>query len=125
MRSTSLHHLPAAHLDLAQAASSGRSAVTVSGGQQHDLRQTLIALRAGQSLGEHNSPGEATLQVLGGQVTLVATEGSWEGAVGDHVVIPPSRHDLTAVTDAVVLLTVATGASTGASSDDRKDESRE
>ena len=34
----------------------------------------------------------------------------WEGDAGDYLVIPPHRHDLHAVTDAAVLLTVASRA---------------
>ena len=108
MRAASLHHLGDEQLELARSASSGRAAVTVHGGREHDLRQTLIALAAGHGLGEHESPGEATLQVLRGRVRLTAGDEQWEGRAGDHVVIPPTRHDLWAATDAVVLLTVAT-----------------
>jgi quercetin dioxygenase-like cupin family protein len=97
-------------LELAGAANSGRSAVTVYGGREHDLRQTVIALTAGRRLGEHESPGEATLQVLRGQVRLHADGETWEGAAGDYLLIPPARHDLEAVTDCVVLLTVASRA---------------
>ena len=110
MNSTSLTRLGEEQIDKARAASSGRAAVTVHGGQEHDLRQTVIALADGRSLGEHESPGEATLQVLVGRVRLTAGEDTWEGTAGDHVVIPPQRHDLAALTDAVVLLTVATRA---------------
>jgi len=110
MNATSLTHLGEEQLEQARSASSGRSAVTVHGGHEHDLRQTLIALAAGRSLGEHEAPGEATLQVLVGQVRLTAGPDSWEGAAGDHVVIPHHRHDLAALTDTVVLLTVATRA---------------
>lgn len=110
MITTSLARLGEEQLDKARAASSGRAAVTVHGGHEHDLRQTLIALAEGRSLGEHESPGEATLQVLVGRVRLGAGEQTWEGSAGDHVVIPPARHDLAALTDAVVLLTVATRA---------------
>lgn len=110
MRTTSLPELVADQLTKAQAASSGRAAVTIHGGHEHDLRQTVIALADGRSLGEHESPGEATLQVLRGRVRLVAGEESWEGAEGDHLVIPPTRHDLTALADSAVLLTVATRA---------------
>lgn len=110
MITTSLARLGEEQLDKARAASSGRAAVTVHGGRDHDLRQTLIALAEGRSLGEHEAPGEATLQVLVGRVRLHAGEEAWEGSVGDHVVIPPARHDLAALTDAVVLLTVATRA---------------
>ena len=110
MKSTSLTRLMENQLDRARGATSGRGAVTVHGGQKHDLRQTVIALAEGRSLGEHESPGEATLQVLSGHVRLIAGEEAWEGTEGDHLVIPPARHDLTALTDAAVLLTVATRA---------------
>jgi len=110
MNTTSLTQLGVEQLANARAASSGRSASTVHGGREHDLRQTLIALAAGHSLGEHDAPGEATLQVMVGQVLLTAGNDRWEGEAGDHVIIPPHRHDLAALTDAVVLLTVATRA---------------
>jgi quercetin dioxygenase-like cupin family protein len=110
MNATSLTRLGEEQLAKAGAASSGRAAVTVHGGQEHDLRQTLIALAEGRSLGEHDAPGEATLQVLVGRVRLTAGDDTWEGAAGDHVVLPHHRHDLAALTGAVVLLTVATRA---------------
>ena len=110
MESHSLTRLCEQHLDTARDAASGRSAVTVYGGQEHDMRQTLIALAAGARLHEHESPGEATLQVLVGRVRLTAGEESWDGGAGDHLVIPPQRHGLEALTDAAVLLTVATRA---------------
>ena len=105
---TSLPTLAEEQLAKAQAASSGRAAVTVYGGQEHDLRQTLIALAADRRLGEPEAPGEATLQVLRGRVRLTAGDDRWDGVEGDHAVIPSTRHDLLAMTDAVVLLPVAT-----------------
>lgn len=110
MESHSLTRLADEHLNTARDAASGRSAVTVYGGQEHDMRQTLIALAAGSRLHEHDSPGEATLQVLVGKVRLTAGDESWEGGAGDYLLIPPQRHGLEAVTDAAVLLTVATRA---------------
>lgn len=107
MESTSLHALADDHLSRAAAASSGRSAHTVYGGHEHALRQTLVALAAGRALDDHQSPGEATLQVVRGRVTVSAGGGTWEGTAGDFLVIPPDRHDLQAVEDSVVLLTVA------------------
>jgi quercetin dioxygenase-like cupin family protein len=109
MHGRSLLKLAETELQNARAASSGRAATTVYGGQQHDLRQTLIALVEGHALGEHDAPGEATLQVLSGDVRLTAGDESWDGTTGDHLIIPNARHDLLAVSDAVVLLTVATG----------------
>jgi quercetin dioxygenase-like cupin family protein len=110
MNTRSLSSLAQEQLALAKGASSGRSAVTIFGGQEHDMRQTLIALSGGSQLHEHESPGEATLQVLSGDVRLVAGDDAWDGTTGDYVVIPPRRHALEAVSDAVVLLTVATRA---------------
>ena len=107
MNSTSLTALVLEHLDKANHSSAGRSAHTLHGGREHALRQTLVALAAGRRLGEHESPGEATLHVLHGKVRLHAGEEPWEGEAGDHLVIPAARHDLEAIDDAAVLLTVA------------------
>ena len=110
MQTTSLTALAAQQLEVARTSSAGRSAVTVHGGHEHDLRQTLIAMASGTRLGEHESPGEATIQVLEGEVTLHAGGEAYDLHTGEHGVIPPQRHDLVARTDAVVLLTVATRA---------------
>ncbi len=83
MEKSSLTALARHQLDIARNASSGRSAATVYGGHEHVLRQTLIALVAGQMLDEHENPGEATLHVLHGRVRLVSAETSWEGTPGD------------------------------------------
>ena len=107
MNKISLTALAREHLETARAASSGRSAHTVYGGHEHSLRQTLIALKAGSELDEHESPGEATLQVLHGRVRVTNQKAQWEGSTGDHIVIPDSRHGLNALEDSVVLLTVA------------------
>ena len=110
MDNTSLTALAREHLERARSVSSGRSAKTVYGGQEHTLRQTLIALQAGSNLDEHENPGEATLQVLHGRVTLVAGEIRWNGSPGDLITIPDSRHSLEAIEDSVVLLTVGKAA---------------
>src|SRR5690349_2868964 len=86
-------------LAAAHASGSGRSSRTVYGGHEHRLRQTLIALVGGRGLAEHNSPGEATLQVLRGRVRLTTADGGREAAAGDHLVIPAERHGLIAVDD--------------------------
>jgi quercetin dioxygenase-like cupin family protein len=106
MEKVSLTALAREHLETARAASSGRSSHTVYGGHEHALRQTLIALKAGSGLDEHESPGEATLHVLYGRVRVVNDKAQWEGSPGDHIVIPRSRHGLHAIEDSAVLLTV-------------------
>jgi quercetin dioxygenase-like cupin family protein len=107
MRKVSLVALAREHLERARQASSGRSAESVYGGHEHVLRQTLLALTAGTSLGEHDNQGEATLHVLQGRVVLRAGENSWEGRDGDLIIIPSARHDLHALVDSAVVLTTA------------------
>jgi quercetin dioxygenase-like cupin family protein len=97
----------------AAAASSGRSAETVYGGHEHALRQTVLALTAGSALDEHESPGEATVQVLHGRVRLTAGDVAWEGRRGDLLVVPTVRHALQAVEDSTILLTVSKAAQAG------------
>lgn len=107
MEKSSLIALARHHLELAQHASGGRSAHTVYGGHEHTLRQTVIALSAGELLSEHENPGEATVHVLHGRVRLTAGDTSWDGSPGDLLIVPQSRHTLAALENAAVLLTVA------------------
>jgi quercetin dioxygenase-like cupin family protein len=104
----SLTALAAEQIAAARASSAGRSARPVHGGSAHALRQTVLALAAGRALSEHESPGEATLQVLVGRVRLRSGADSQEAAAGDYLVIPPARHDLAAIEDSAVLLSVVT-----------------
>jgi len=106
MESISLTSLGAVKLSEAQKSHSGRAAHTIHGGHEHELRQTVLALLAGHELAEHDSPGEATLQVLQGHVRLTAGGDAWDGRAGDYVAIPRERHALHAVEDSVVMLTV-------------------
>lgn len=107
MEKISLTALAREHLETARAATSGRSAHTVYGGHEHSLRQTLMALKAGSKLDDHESPGEATLQVLHGRVRVTNSSSGWDGSAGDHIILPRERHGLNAIEDSVVLLTVS------------------
>ena len=108
-------------LDVARAAAAGRAGRTLIPGAGAILKQTLLALASGTSLADHESPPAATLQVLVGRVRLTSGEGNLELDAGELAAIPPVRHGLDALTDAVVLLSVAqpgtsagtAGASTG------------
>lgn len=106
MQKLSLEALAHEQLKIAKQSTNGRSSTTVYGGHEHSLRQTLIALVAGTALGEHESPGEATVHILSGRVRLNSGKDSWDGRTGDLIIVPSARHDLLAVEDAVVLLTV-------------------
>lgn len=106
MESISLTGLATEKLAEARESHSGRAAHTIHGGHNHELRQTVLALLADHDLSEHDSPGEATLQVLQGHVRLTMDGDAWDGRTGDYVAIPPQRHALHAVEDSVVILTV-------------------
>lgn len=111
--SAQVTNLPAAAAEQVLAAAAGsrarRAGRTVIPGAHAPLKQTLLALCAGTSLNEHDAPTAATLQVLHGRVRLVAGPVEVELTVGDHAPIPPQRHQLDAIHDAVVLLTVVQG----------------
>jgi quercetin dioxygenase-like cupin family protein len=93
-------------LEQARAAGNGRAADTVQGGSDRSLRQTVLGMTAGAELGEHESPGEATLQVLSGAVELRSASNALAVSAGQLATIPSDRHSLLATTDAVVILTV-------------------
>lgn len=105
MQKMSLDALAREQLEAARRSSAGRAAATVYGGHEHALRQTVIALQAGSGLDEHENPGEATVQVLTGRVTLSSGTDSWQARSGDLIIIPDARHSVHADEDCAILLT--------------------
>lgn len=93
-------------LTTARAAHAHRAAATVYGTRDTVLRQSVLALAVGAELGEHDSPPEATIQVLTGRVLLRGVGRSWELVAGDLLPIPPERHSVSALEDSVFLLSV-------------------
>lgn len=106
METLSLTELSNEQIAAARNASSGRAAHTVHGGRDDALRQTLLALAAGRGLGDHESPGEATLFVLRGHIRLATSKATADATAGDYLAIPRARHSLVAVEDSAILLTV-------------------
>lgn len=104
---TSLTGLARDHLALAREASSGRSAATVHRGHDRVLRQTVMALRQGEHLHEHEHPGEVTVQVLLGRGRLVAGPHRQEAEPGDLLTLPENRHRVEALEDSAFLFTTA------------------
>lgn len=103
----SINALIEEQLAAAAAADSGRSAVTVYGRTGARLRQTLIALDADRVLGEHRSPGDASVLCLRGRIRLRTNDSHVELGPGELVAVPPQRHDVAALEPSAMLLTVA------------------
>ncbi|WP_159792953.1 cupin domain-containing protein [Puerhibacterium puerhi] len=103
---TNLDQLADAHLTAARAAENGRSTEIVL----HDgpLRQTVIAIKTGVELGEHNSPPAASVHVLRGRVVITGMEGDEEIGAGELRVLAHHRHAVRALEDAAFLLTTVT-----------------
>lgn len=75
----------------------------------HDgpLRQSILALRAGEELAEHNSPPAASMYVLRGRVQVTGQDQS-EYSAGELNALTHVRHGVRALEDSVFLLTTVT-----------------
>lgn len=92
---------------LITARDSSTGLATALAAHSRSLRHVIAALRAGSLLPGHDNPGDATLQVLTGEVELGASSGSTPVRLqrGDLEVIPRERHYLRAITDTAVIIT--------------------
>lgn len=109
-------------LEAAAASDKGRSAEILV----HDgpLRQTIIGLRNGELLAEHNSPPAASMYLLRGRVQVTGQDQS-EVTAGEIVALTHVRHGVEALEDSVFLLTTVTsqaGNSHGDSPHEKHDE---
>ncbi|MFC4554076.1 cupin [Georgenia faecalis] len=100
-----LTRLAETHLAAALTDEHGRSAELII--RDDVLRQSVIALRSGSELAEHNSPHAATLQVLVGRVRVTGA-GDGEVAAGEIHLLTHERHAVAALEDSVFLLTTVT-----------------
>ncbi|MFE5673198.1 cupin [Agromyces sp. NPDC056523] len=93
------------HMDVALADEHGRSAELIL--RDGPMRQTIIALRDGVELGEHNAPAAASIQVLEGRVRVTGQDVAVidEGRLD---VLTHDRHSVLALEDSVFLLTTVT-----------------
>jgi len=70
------------------------------------LRQTMVAIVADAEMTEHDSPAEAFIHVLEGQVTIHGDNRQWQISAGNLFPIPPEKHSVTADQNSVFTLTV-------------------
>lgn len=109
MEITDLERLADQMLVQARHDDAGRHTRNVEAGERGVLTHTLITLRGGVELSEHETPGVSSLHVLRGRVRFVSTEGDAELAAGQLLALPLGRHRLEALEDSALLLTVAGG----------------
>jgi quercetin dioxygenase-like cupin family protein len=106
-----LNEIALQHLNEARHNEHGRSAEQLL--HQKVLRQTLMALKEGAELAEHNAPYAGSLQVLHGRIRVRSVETVVLEAGHLHPV-PQERHSVEALEDAVFLLTTVTGVESAA-----------
>ncbi|MHA6669141.1 cupin domain-containing protein [Homoserinimonas sp. A447] len=107
MTKISIKALALQQLQAASDADGGRAADTVFGGHEKSLRQTVIAMVKGTTLGEHDNQDDATVYVLQGRVRLRVGEDSWKARAGSLLIVPHARHSFEALEDSAVLMSVA------------------
>lgn len=107
MTKISIRALVRQQLHAAGEAGGGRAAETVYGGHEKSLRQTVIGMRKGASLGEHDNQDDATLYVLEGRILLRVGDVTWKARAGSLLIVPHARHSVEALEDSALLMSVA------------------
>lgn len=101
-----IEHESKAILDAARSAGTGHSAKTLV--KDGPLRLVILGFTAGSFLREHNSDGPVSIQALSGRVDVSIADRSESVEAGKTLVINATiSHGVTAVADAVLLLTIA------------------
>ncbi len=90
--------------DAAEQSGSRRAGRTVYRGD--GVRQTMVVLLNGAHMAEHSSPQEGFIHVTQGAIRVDGHKRSWEIFTGQLLPVPPERHSVTALEDAVLTLTV-------------------
>lgn len=107
-------------LEEATSSDKGRSAeILVRDGP---LRQTVIGLRVGEVLAEHNSPPAASMYVLRGRVRVTGQDQS-DVVAGEIVALTHVRHGVEALEDSAFLLTTVTSQAGGSHGDSPRERS--
>jgi len=96
-----LHHLKAE-----STWSTGQNARTLI--KYDDLRVVLMALRAGARIPDHQTDGRLSVQVLSGHIQVRASGRTFNLRAGNLLAFDHGiRHDVTAVDESALLLTIA------------------
>lgn len=73
-----------------------------------NFRVSLMALKAGASLGEHRNPGRVSIQTIAGNVRVVADGKTFPSPPGSIIFLDRNvPHDVQAVEESAFLVTVA------------------
>lgn len=99
----SLEDLAREVLEEARSSDSGNAALTLTPSPSGGIKQTVIGVRAGSSVGPDHWNGPATVQVLTGRARV----GGTEVGAGEWTVVEGEGTDVAADDDLAVLLTVA------------------
>ena len=107
----SVHHLQLDELaDGLIARLPGHRRQTETLARESGVSVVLMAMEAGDALDEHAAKGAVTIHLLRGHASLAAEGSDRELRPGDLVMLQPGvRHDILAVEQSVVLLTLTGG----------------